>query len=621
MKKLIGSLVVAIGLVSFFGITHASSYPIQTQSFQISAAGASIGDTSLGIISFNNIATSSAGGIPITISQIGTVGFGVLEPGNGGQEESIEFTGITQNSNGSATLTGVTDCAMFQPYATTIGLTKSHAGASTFALSNTSCFYNSLFANLLNPNTITGLWSFTGPIPTVSGNATTSLQITNLSTVQSLIANATSGATTNLLGSTNTWTGINTYSQGTVNNGSSTFNAGATFQTIAPNVTVTPTQPNNIANKAYVDATAVFGAPISSNTIRGIGFTASSTQLNGINATSTPYFIPSNLASTTASTTSSIVVATNASTGLIDPSFLPATAGNFGSGIDGPVIISSTTTLNRDMFYTSLVVNNGAGIISNGYKIYANQSIVVNGIIQNNGNQGGNAVSGTSAGIGGSGGGGGTLNAGRSGGTGANGDAGVGTNGSSTLAAVILNSGASGGAGTNGGGAGGTGGTTTLETLGYGVGSFVDSIASTTEQSLNEYIQAVASKTGAALSIFPGAGGGGAGGFNSGSGGRGGGGGGGGGIVEIVSPSLTVGSTGFIQSIGGNGGTGGNGNGSNNPGGGGGGGNGGLVILIYKSLTTSGTISAPAGLAGVGGSGGNPGSNGNTGVVYKIKLN
>lgn len=359
MKKLFGSIVGTIAIFGAFLSVHASGFPIQTQTFQISPAGASIGDTTLGIISFNNIATSSAGGIPITSSQIGSVGFGTIEPGNGGQEESVEFTGVTQNANGSATLTGVSDCGMFTPYTLTSGLTKSHAGASTFVLSNTACFYSTLFANILNPQTITGLWSFTGPIPTISTNATSSLQITNLSTVTTLIANATSSGISNLLASNNTWTGTNLFSNSLTANGTNIFGGAATFNAaVTLNSAIsaggnkitslgTPTANTDAATKQYVDGVSIAGSPISNNTTTGIGRTASSTQIaNGLSGTSTPYFIPSTLASSTASTTSSIVVSTNPSSGQIDNSFLATSTFGFVTFGNEQVFTATTSTSN-----------------------------------------------------------------------------------------------------------------------------------------------------------------------------------------------------------------------------------------------------------------------------------
>jgi len=83
-------------------------------------------------------------GSNLVTGDIGVTGFGTLEPGNGSQEEAIAFTGITQNANGTATLTGVSSVLFKSPYTASSGLTKTHAGASTFILSNDAAFYGAI---------------------------------------------------------------------------------------------------------------------------------------------------------------------------------------------------------------------------------------------------------------------------------------------------------------------------------------------------------------------------------------------------------------------------------------------------------------------------------------------
>lgn len=112
---------------------------VQAQKFTLSGSGASIGDTTLTLQSMLGI-----DGVAITTTDIGTGGFGTIEPGNGSQEEAIKFTGITQNSNGTATLTGVSTVLFKSPYTATSGLAKTHAGATTFILSNDAAFYGAI---------------------------------------------------------------------------------------------------------------------------------------------------------------------------------------------------------------------------------------------------------------------------------------------------------------------------------------------------------------------------------------------------------------------------------------------------------------------------------------------
>ncbi len=110
---------------------------IQAQPFILQGSGSSIGDTTLTLQSFTGINGSN-----IVTADLGSFAYGTLEPGNGVQEEAILFTGVTQNANGTATLTGVSSVGFSTPYTVTTGLTKTHAGASKFILSNDAAFYN-----------------------------------------------------------------------------------------------------------------------------------------------------------------------------------------------------------------------------------------------------------------------------------------------------------------------------------------------------------------------------------------------------------------------------------------------------------------------------------------------
>lgn len=126
----------------------------QLQPFVLYGSGASQGDVTLTLTNFNSI-----DGVPLTMADFGTKGYGTVEPGSSSQEEQISFSGLTNNSNGTVTLTGVKNVAFLSPYTETAGLSKSHAGATRFVISNTSGFYND-FANKDNDETINGEWTF-----------------------------------------------------------------------------------------------------------------------------------------------------------------------------------------------------------------------------------------------------------------------------------------------------------------------------------------------------------------------------------------------------------------------------------------------------------------------------
>ncbi len=129
----------------------------QLQPFSLAGAGVVIGDTSITLKSFAGI-----DGTLLTMSDFGSIGYGTLEPGNGTLEEQISFTGISQNVNGSATLTGVSNVLFIFPYTKTSGLLKTHAGSTTFIISNTSGFYDELVSKT-DDATITATYTFTNP--------------------------------------------------------------------------------------------------------------------------------------------------------------------------------------------------------------------------------------------------------------------------------------------------------------------------------------------------------------------------------------------------------------------------------------------------------------------------
>ncbi len=128
----------------------------QLQPYTLAGAGAVIGDTTITLKSMTDIdgnALSMSG-------TFGDIGFGTLQPGNGTLEEQIAFTGLTNNSNGTVTLTGVKSVAFVYPYTQTTGLLKTHAGSAPFIISNTSGFYDKLTSKS-DDETITGHWTFT----------------------------------------------------------------------------------------------------------------------------------------------------------------------------------------------------------------------------------------------------------------------------------------------------------------------------------------------------------------------------------------------------------------------------------------------------------------------------
>ncbi len=135
-------------------MTTANFLFAQLQPFSLSGAGVTAGSTTIILSSFAQI-----NGTLLTMADFGAKGYATLEPGNSTLEEQISFTGVTQNTNGTATLTGVHTVLMVSPYTESSGLAQTHAGATPFVISNTSGFYNNLVAKD-DDATITGKYTF-----------------------------------------------------------------------------------------------------------------------------------------------------------------------------------------------------------------------------------------------------------------------------------------------------------------------------------------------------------------------------------------------------------------------------------------------------------------------------
>lgn len=121
----------------------------------------------------------------LTMTDLGTLGYGRIDPDSATISESITFSGITANSDGTYTLTGVKSTLAKYPYTQTSGLKRSHSINAIFRLTNTAAFYDG-FANKDNNEIVDGWWTFTSPttsifyaFPTVSSSAYTGLPTDN----------------------------------------------------------------------------------------------------------------------------------------------------------------------------------------------------------------------------------------------------------------------------------------------------------------------------------------------------------------------------------------------------------------------------------------------------------
>ncbi len=105
--------------------------------------GISSSDTSIKLTSL-----VTPGGAPITTAQlVGSalnVIYGTIEP-NTTKKETVSCNAVTQNGDGSATLTGCTRGLQFTtPYTASTTLALSHSGGASFVLSNSPQLYNDI---------------------------------------------------------------------------------------------------------------------------------------------------------------------------------------------------------------------------------------------------------------------------------------------------------------------------------------------------------------------------------------------------------------------------------------------------------------------------------------------
>lgn len=526
------------------------------------------GDTT---ITINNL--TDIYGNKLTMADFGNIGYGRIDPDGAEVSESFTFTGVTANSDGTYTLTGVKSVLAKYPYTQTSGLVRSHSINAIVRFTNTAAFYDN-FANKENNEIIDGDWEFTAfpyftsatTLPDADGEFATKYYVDTVGAGGFTSVNVSTTRGLSVDGSSPEKIGINASST----TGMGFDGNGALYQ--------------KVSSSLYSDSD-------------GIGVTVNTLVAGGV-ATSTP-------------TANAIPVANGV--GKLDSNWLPG--GFFGNGSDGDVTISTNTSLSRDMYYNNLTINTGVVLNPNGYRIFVKGILdcVGTGKIASNGNNGGDGTDGDNDMYDNEGGIAGAApyttgtlplpRAGRAGGKGRYKAGENSANGIDILKGIINNNGSvggSGGAGVNVGGGG------------SGVVGIVSSTPSSPPYTyfgaynmydLENGIFTQHNLTGQSVG-----GGGGGGGSPSGTGSGGGGGGSGssGGVVWLFANKIT---TANLEAIGGNGGKGGNGyvtiGGS---GGGGGGGNGGLIILNYTSATTINT-NVSGGNGGLTGSA-RPGTNG-----------
>lgn len=168
MKKTLSALASALLLFIFYAAVGTFLEPPQARAtvnevagipYYLYGSGAAAADTTVTLTSFKQPVSQT----PLTITDFGDTGYITLEPGNTTRQEFISFTGVTQNSDGTATLTGVTrGLGNVSPYTASSTLRKAHGGGTSVVVSNSPQFYQR-FAKKASDETITGTWSIIYP--------------------------------------------------------------------------------------------------------------------------------------------------------------------------------------------------------------------------------------------------------------------------------------------------------------------------------------------------------------------------------------------------------------------------------------------------------------------------
>lgn len=183
MNSLI-SIIAGIGMAisSFFTpiINHFNQPKVSVGAFLPSGGGtyrlsSPIGtaNTSFTLSSFKEPVSN----IPYTMSYLNSdIGYGTIAPQTS-YSEFVSFTGITQNADGTATLTGVSrGLGRSYPFTASSTLAQVHSGQSVFILSNAPQMYNE-YVTKRGVETISAIKTFS--VSPIVPDPTTALQVAN----------------------------------------------------------------------------------------------------------------------------------------------------------------------------------------------------------------------------------------------------------------------------------------------------------------------------------------------------------------------------------------------------------------------------------------------------------
>lgn len=168
-------------------------YPFGGQQYYLGSSCGST-DTSILLSSF----LEPVSGFPYTMTYLNTsIAYGTIAPKTT-SSEFISFTGITQNTNGTALLTGVTrGLAKAYPFTSSSTFMLAHAGQSVFIISNVPQLFQE-YVSETNNQTVGGIITFTQS-PIVP-DPTSGTQVANKEYVDSAISGGVGTATNTTFG-------------------------------------------------------------------------------------------------------------------------------------------------------------------------------------------------------------------------------------------------------------------------------------------------------------------------------------------------------------------------------------------------------------------------------------
>lgn len=115
---------------------------LQVQNLTLAGSGVTATATSVTVSSFKHLA--AVGSSNVVTADLGDVCYATFEPGTA-REELVSFTGVTQNSDGTATLTGVTrNLKPYSPYDQYSATGLAHAGGSYLVVSDNPQLFDGL---------------------------------------------------------------------------------------------------------------------------------------------------------------------------------------------------------------------------------------------------------------------------------------------------------------------------------------------------------------------------------------------------------------------------------------------------------------------------------------------